>query len=109
MKRFIHPLLLLLAQATDKELVQTIEYFKTENRIPHNKLPKRINVTAAERAKLIKLGVRLPVKGIRKNIVGRDHAISLSFPRAAGSPRLGPGPGRSLRRPSPVSELTGHA
>ena len=29
MKTFVHPLLLLLAQATEKELVQTIEYLKT--------------------------------------------------------------------------------
>jgi putative transposase len=59
MKRLLHPLLLLLARATEKELVQTVEYLKTENRILRQKLPKRIEVTPAERAKLIKLGVRL--------------------------------------------------
>jgi putative transposase len=59
MKKFVHPLLLLLARATEKELVQTVEYLKTENRILRSKLPKRIEVTPAERAKLIKLGVRL--------------------------------------------------
>ena len=62
MKRFIHPLLLLLARATEKELVQTIEYLKTENRMLRNKLPKRIEVTPAERARLLKLGVRLGSK-----------------------------------------------
>jgi putative transposase len=59
MKRFIHPLLLLVARATEKDLVQMIEYLKAENRILRNKLPKRIEVTPAERAKLIQLGVRL--------------------------------------------------
>ena len=47
MKRFVHPLLLLLARATEKELVQIIEYLKTENRTLRNKLPKRIDVTPA--------------------------------------------------------------
>ena len=59
MKRFVHPLLLLLARATEKELVQMVEYLKAENRILRHKLPKRIEVTPAERAKLMKLGVRL--------------------------------------------------
>lgn len=62
MKRFIHPLLLLVARATENELVQMIEYLKTENRILRNKLPKRIEVTTSERAKLITLGERLGQK-----------------------------------------------
>jgi putative transposase len=59
MNRLVHPLLLLLARATEKELVLMIEYLKAENRILRNKLPKRIEVTTAERSKLLKLGVRL--------------------------------------------------
>ena len=62
MKRFVHPLLMLLARATEKELVQIIEYLKAENRILRNKLPKRIEVTPAERARLLELGVRLGSK-----------------------------------------------
>ena len=57
MKRLLHPLLLLLARATENELVLYIEYLKAENRILRGKLPKRVNVTPAERAKLVKLGV----------------------------------------------------
>jgi putative transposase len=59
MASLIHPLLMLIARATEKDLVQSIEYLKAENRILRSKLPKRINVALAERAKLIKLGVRL--------------------------------------------------
>ena len=62
MKRFVHPLLLLLARATEKELVQMIEYLKAENRILRSKLPKQIDVTPAERERLLKLGVRLGSK-----------------------------------------------
>ena len=59
MTRLLHPLLLLLARATEKELVLQIEYLREENRILRSKLPKRISVTTAERARLMKLGVRL--------------------------------------------------
>jgi putative transposase len=50
---------MLIARATEKDLVQSIEYLKADNRILRSKLLKRINVTPAERAKLVKLGVRL--------------------------------------------------
>jgi hypothetical protein len=59
MKRIIHPLLLLLAKATEKELALYIEYLKAENKILRSKLPKRVEVTEAEKATLTKLGVRL--------------------------------------------------
>jgi putative transposase len=59
MTKLVHPLLLLIARATEKELVKMIEYLKTENKILRSKLPKRIEVTPAERAKLVKLGERL--------------------------------------------------
>jgi len=55
----IHPLLLLLARATEKEAPQYIEYLKAENRILRSKLPKRVEVTSAEKATLIKLGQKL--------------------------------------------------
>ena len=41
MRKLIHPLLMLIAQATEKELVLYIEYLKAENRILRNKLPVR--------------------------------------------------------------------
>ncbi len=47
MKRFVHPLLLLLARATQKELVQMVEYLKAENRMLRSRLPKRIEATPA--------------------------------------------------------------
>jgi putative transposase len=62
MKRFVHPLLMLLARASEKDLVQIIEYLKTENRILRNKLTKRVEVTPAERARLLELGTRLGSK-----------------------------------------------
>jgi hypothetical protein len=59
MKRIIHPLLMLIARATEKDLALYIEYLKAENKILRSKLPKRVEVTAVEKATLTKLGVRL--------------------------------------------------
>lgn len=47
---------LMLANATDRELARQVQYLKTENRILRSKLRKRINVTAAERQRLLKYG-----------------------------------------------------
>lgn len=59
MPRLLHPLLLLIARASEEELVRMVEFLKAENRMPRDRLPKRIELTTAERAKLLKLGARL--------------------------------------------------
>ncbi len=50
----LHPLLSLIAHATDSQLAEYVEYLKTENRILRSRLGKRINPTEAEKAKLMK-------------------------------------------------------
>lgn len=103
MKRFVHPLLLLLARATEKELVQMIEYLKAENRILRNKLPKRIEVTAAERARLTKLGVRLgsAIKQVITIVHPRTFARWLSEGKSGVKPRKRGRP----RKPEQVRQL----
>ena len=103
MKRFVHPLLLLLARATEKELVQTIEYLKTENRMLRNKLPKRIEVTPAERARLLKLGVRLgsKIKEIVTIVHPRTFARWLSESRSGReAPQAGTAPDGGTNPPT---------
>ena len=56
MIRFFHPLLVVLARATEPELVLYVEFLKAENRILRSKLPKRVICTPAERSRLVKLG-----------------------------------------------------
>jgi len=56
MAKYLHPLFFVLAYATDKQLAKYLEYLKVENRILRNKLPKRITITLAERAQLVKHG-----------------------------------------------------
>ena len=50
---------MLLAGATEPEMIRMIEFLKAENRILRSELPKRVEVTSAERAKLLKLGRRI--------------------------------------------------
>lgn len=95
MKRLVHPLLMLIARATEKDLVLYLEYLKAENRILRSKLPKRIDVLPAERARLIKLGVRLgsAIKELITIVHPRTFARWLSEhegkvkPRKRGRPR----------------------
>jgi putative transposase len=56
MAKFFHPLIAVLARATESELAQYVEFLKAENRILRSKLPKRVICTPAERDRLVKLG-----------------------------------------------------
>lgn len=56
MRRFFHPLLALIAAATDSELARYVEYLKYENQILRKRLPKQIHTTAEERQTLLKFG-----------------------------------------------------
>ena len=59
MKWFMHPLLEIIAGATEPELAKYIEYLKVENQILRDRLPKKIDTTEAEREKLLKVGKHL--------------------------------------------------
>lgn len=103
MARLLHPLLLLVARATEKELVRYVEYLKAENRILRGKLPKRITVTLAERAKLVKLGLRLG-PAIKK-LIAIVHPQS--FARWIREMKRGRTPGKAgrPRKPEEIREL----
>jgi len=62
MARIFHPLIMVLARATQAEMAGMVDYLKTENRILRSKLPKRVNVTPAEREQLVKRGKPLGKK-----------------------------------------------
>lgn len=56
MNRVYHPLLALIASATDRELSKYIEYLKHENKILRARLPKQVHTTYGERQTLLKYG-----------------------------------------------------
>ena len=59
MPSVFHPLLLILANPTHRELAAQVQYLKAENEILRSKLSKRIAATPAERARLVKLGKKV--------------------------------------------------
>jgi putative transposase len=73
MKWFMHPLLAIIAGATESELAKYIEYLKVENQILRDRLPKKIDTTEAERTKLLKVGKQLGAK--------MKHLVSIVSPR----------------------------
>ena len=56
MNKIYHPLLALIASATDRELAKYVEYLKHENKILRARLPKQIHTTFEERQTLLKYG-----------------------------------------------------
>jgi putative transposase len=56
MSKIFHPLLALIASATDKELAKYVEYLKHENKILRARIPGQIHTTVEERKTLLKYG-----------------------------------------------------
>ncbi len=54
--KIFHPLLALIASATESELAKYVEYLKEENRILRARIPGQIHTKPGERARLLKLG-----------------------------------------------------
>ena len=99
--RFYKAFLLLLARATTPELVKQVQFLKTENAMMRGMLPKRINLTPAQKRRLLRFGK--PLGGAIR------HFISIvsyrTFCRWRGEKR---GPKRNLKigRPRTEAELT---
>jgi putative transposase len=103
MAKIFHPLLLLLARSTDKEMARMLDYLKTESRILRSKLPKRVACTPAERARLVKVGKPLgpAIKDLITIVTPRTFARWLSGEKVKRVPRK---PGRP-RTPKVIREL----
>jgi putative transposase len=60
MQKIVHPLLAMLASATDSELVRYVGFLKEENRILRARVPgKQVHTKPHERERLLKLGKSL--------------------------------------------------
>jgi len=103
MAKFFHPLLLLLARSTDKEMARMLDYLKTENRILRSRLPKRVVCTPAERARLVKVGRPLgpAIKDLITIVTPRTFARWVSGENKGTARRK---PGRP-RTPEAIREL----
>jgi putative transposase len=63
MTQIFHPLLALIASATDNELAKYVEFLKEENKIFRSRVKGQIHTKPDERERLIKLG-----KGLGKAV-----------------------------------------
>ena len=72
MNNIYHPLLALIASATDNELDKYVEYLKHENKILRARIQGQIHTTYQERQTLLKYG-----KAVGKTI---EELISIVIP-----------------------------
>lgn len=54
--KLFHPLLAMIASATDRELAKQVQYLKEENKILRARIPGQIHTKPAERERLVKFG-----------------------------------------------------
>ncbi len=57
--KIFHPLLALIASATNNELARYVEFLKEENKILRSTVPGLIHTKPEERSRLVKLGKSL--------------------------------------------------
>ena len=56
MPQIFHPLLALIASATNTDLTKYVEYLKEENKILRARIPGQIHTKLEERSRLLKFG-----------------------------------------------------
>ena len=96
MSKLIHPLLLMIANATDSELARHVQYLKVENQILREKLPKRITISMSERQRLLKYGkaVGSAIKELITIVTPRTFARWVNGDKKSDAPEKEAKPGR---------------
>ena len=77
MTKIFHPLLAMIASATNNELAKYIEYFKEENKFLRARIPGQIHTKPQERERLLKYG----------KVIGRaiEELITIVSPSSSAS------------------------
>ncbi len=105
MAKIFHPLLALIASATDRELAKYIEYLKQENKILRARLPKQIHTTTRERETLLKFGKQLG-QAINELITIVSPSTFLRWVREVNGSKAKPAnPKGGQRKPREIREL----
>ncbi len=106
MSKIFHPLLIMLAGCTEKELARQVQYLTEENRILRAKLPKRITVTSEERRSLLKFGkpVGKAIKELITIVTPRTFARWVAAEKKTDEPKQTKKAGRP-RTPEEIREL----
>ena len=105
MTSIFHPLLALIASATDRELAKHVEFLKEENKILRSRIPGQVHTRPSERERLIKLGKSLG-RAIEELITVVSPSTFYRWVREAnGPPKRKKNPKGGQRKPKEVREL----
>ena len=105
MPQIFHPLLALIASATDKELARYVEFLKEENKILRARIPaKQIHTTPDERKTLLRLGKPLG-RAIEELISVVKPATFYRWCRQGSKQKKTANPKGGQRKPRELREL----
>ncbi|MCA9095311.1 MAG: DDE-type integrase/transposase/recombinase [Planctomycetaceae bacterium] len=108
MSRYFHPLLALIASATNSELAKYVEYLKYENKILRSRLLRQIHTTIEERKTLLQLG-EVVGKAIHELITIVSPATFTRWLREENSPKSDTRKKKGgQRKPKELRELVLH-
>ena len=104
MTAIFHPLLAMIASATDKELARYVEFLKEENKILRTRIPGQIHTKPHERERLLKLGKPLG-KAIEELITIVKPATFYRWCRDGVSRKRAKNAKGGQRKPKEIREL----
>ena len=104
MNKIYHPLLALIASATESELAKYVEYLKEENRVLRARLPKQVHTRPQERLRLLKLGKAIG-RAIEELITIVSPSTFYRWVREEGKDRKPKNPKGGQRKPREIREL----
>ena len=102
--KIFHPLLALIASATNNELARYVEFLKEENKILRARIPGQVHTKPDERSRLIKLGKALG-QAIEELITLVAPSTFYRWCREADSGKTKANPKGGKRKPREVREL----
>ncbi|MDA0835102.1 MAG: integrase core domain-containing protein [Planctomycetota bacterium] len=104
MTKIFHPLLALIASATDKELAKYVQFLKEENKILRNRVPGQIHTRPSERERLIKFGKAIG-RAVEELITIVKPATFYGWIRDEGHESRLKNPKGGQRKPRDIREL----
>ena len=102
--KIFHPLLALIASATNNELTRYVEFLKEENKILRARVPGQIHTKPDERSRLVKLGKALG-QAIEELITLVAPSTFYRWCREEKSGKKKPNPKGGQRKPRELREL----
>ena len=104
MAKLFHPLLTLIASATDRELAKYVQFLKEENKILRSRLGGEVHTRSEERHRLLQFGKALG-RAIEELITIVSPATFYRWIRDEKSPKVKTNPKGGQRKPREIREL----